>query len=128
MKAAGLVDTLQGEGPFIVFAPTDSAFAVLPRGTVETLLEPENRGQLTKVLTYHVVPARATADTVRSMVRNGGGRHTVTAVSGDRLLLTTDNGRILVTDESGNSAVVIVADVMQSNGVIHVIDTVLLLK
>jgi uncharacterized surface protein with fasciclin (FAS1) repeats len=128
VKAAGLVETLQGEGPFTVFAPTDGAFAQLPQGTVATLLEPQNKDQLTKVLTYHVVPAQATSDAVRAMVQKGGGRHTVTTVSGDRLLLSTDNGRVLVTDESGNTAVVFIADVMQSNGVIHVIDKVLLPK
>lgn len=127
VKAAELVDTLSGEGPFTVFAPTNAAFAKLPEGTVETLLEPENKGQLQSILTYHVVPAKATADAVVRMIENGGGEATVQTAQGGTLTLMLEGGdKVVVEDAKGNIATVTVADVMQSNGVVHVIDTVLL--
>lgn len=128
VKAAGLVETLSGEGPFMVFAPTNEAFAALPEGTVETLLKPENKDQLTKILTYHVVAANATSDAIKKMVADDGGEHPVKTVSGDMLKVTAKDGKIMITDEAGNTATVTIADVKQSNGVIHVIDKVLLPK
>ena len=127
-KAAGLVETLAGEGPFTVFAPTDEAFAKLPEGTVENLLKPENKEQLTKVLLAHVVPAKATSDAAMKMVEDDGGRHNVETASGDTITLATQDGKLVVFDESGGAATVTQADVMQSNGVVHVIDAVLLPK
>ena len=121
---AGLVDTLKSEGPFTVFAPTDSAFAALPAGTVETLLKPENRGQLTKVLTAHVVPGRLTSQDLLGMA--GSGTANLTTVSGDALSVGLRGGMPVVYDESGNVYAISTADVMQSNGVIHVVDGVLL--
>lgn len=126
VKAAGLVETLGGEGPFTVFAPTNEAFEALPEGTVETLLEPENKDQLTKILTYHVVPVEATSAAAMQMIEDDGGKHDVTTVSGDTLTLQMDGEDLVVVDESGNTATVTQADVMQSNGVVHVIDTVLM--
>jgi len=128
VKAAGLVDTLQGEGPFTVFAPTNEAFAALPAGTVDTLLKPENKDKLTKVLTCHVVAAKAMSSDVMSMVKDDGGQHVVDTVGGCKLTLKTDGDKVTVTDENGNIADVTIADVVQSNGVIHVIDKVLLPK
>jgi uncharacterized surface protein with fasciclin (FAS1) repeats len=128
VKAAGLVDTLQGEGPFMVFAPTNAAFAELPKGTVDTLLKPENKDQLVKILTYHVVKANALSDAIRKMVADDGGKHPVKTVSGDQLIVSTVGGKIRLTDENGGTATVTIADVKQSNGVIHVIDKVLLPK
>ena len=128
VKAAGLVDTLAGEGPFTVFAPTNEAFAALPEGTVETLLKPENKDQLTKVLLSHVVPANATAEIAMGMVKDDGGRHNVTTASGDTITLAVQGGKLIVFDESSGAATVTQADVMQSNGVVHVIDKVLLPK
>lgn len=129
VKAAGLVDTLQGEGPFMVFAPTDTAFAKLPDGTVETLLKPENKGQLQKILTYHVVQANAMSDAINQMIADDNGAHPVPTVSGGTLVAKNDaQGNITLTDEQGRTAIVTIADVQQSNGVIHVIDTVLLPK
>lgn len=129
VKAAGLVDTLQGEGPFMVFAPTDEAFAKLPAGTVETLLKPENKAQLQKVLTYHVVQANALSDAINQMIADDNGNHPVPTVAGGKLMAKNDNrGNITLTDENGRTATVTIADVRQSNGVIHVIDTVLLPK
>jgi len=128
VKAAGLVDTLQGEGPFMVFAPIDAAFAELPQGTVDTLLKPENKEQLVKVLTYHVVQANALSDAIKKMVADDGGKHPVKTVSGGELTVTTEGGEIRLTDENGGTATVTIADVKQSNGVIHVIDKVLLPK
>jgi len=128
VKAAGLVETLEGEGPFMVFAPTNAAFAALPKGTVDTLLKPENKEQLVKVLTYHVVQANALSDAIKKMVADDGGKHPVKTVSGDELTVTTEGGNILLTDENGGTATVTIADVKQSNGVIHVIDKVLLPK
>jgi len=129
VKAAGLVDTLQGEGPFMVFAPTDEAFAKLPAGTVETLLKPENKAQLQKVLTYHVVKANALSDAINKMIADDSGNHPVPTVAGGKLMAQNDSkGNITLTDENGRTATVTIADVRQSNGVIHVIDTVLLPK
>lgn len=126
VKAAGLVDTLGSPGPFTVFAPTNDAFSALPDGTVETLLKPENKDQLTHILTYHVVSANATADAAMQMIEDDGGEHKVTTVSGDTLTLRMEGDHIVVVDESGNQAMVTQADVLQSNGVVHVIDKVLM--
>ena len=128
VKAAGLVDTLQGKGPFTVFAPTDAAFAKLPAGTVESLVKPENKDKLTKILTYHVVATNALSDAVRKMVMDDGGKHAIKTVSGDTLTAMVKGEMIMLQDESGQTATVTIADVKQSNGVIHVIDTVLLPK
>ena len=125
-QAAGLVETLAGEGPFTVFAPTNEAFEALPEGTVENLLKPENKDQLTKVLLSHVVPAKATSEAAMGMIKDDGGRHNVETASGDTITLGMDGGNLIVFDESGNAATVVTADVMQSNGVVHVIDKVLL--
>jgi len=128
VKAAGLVDTLQGAGPFTVFAPTNEAFAALPAGTVDTLLKPENKDKLTKILTCHVVAAKAMAADVAAMAKADGGTHKVKTVGGCELSLKAEDGKVTVTDENGNVANVTIADVEQSNGVIHVIDKVLLPK
>ncbi|RJT31363.1 fasciclin domain-containing protein [Mesorhizobium waimense] len=128
VKAAGLVDTLQSAGPFTVFAPTNEAFAALPAGTVETLLKPENKDKLTKVLTCHVIGAKALAADVTKMVNDDGGAHKAKTAGGCELTLKADGGKVTVTDENGNVANVTIADVEQSNGVIHVIDKVLLPK
>lgn len=128
VTAAGLVDTLQGAGPFTVFAPVDAAFAALPAGTVETLLKPENKGQLVKILTCHVVAADAMSKAVKKMVADDGGAHQVKTVGGCMLTLKVKGKKITVTDETGGTATVTVADVKQSNGVIHVINKVLLPK
>jgi uncharacterized surface protein with fasciclin (FAS1) repeats len=127
VKAAGLVDTLEGPGPFTVFAPTNAAFAKLPDGTVATLLKPENKGTLTTVLTYHVVPGRMTAVSLMKAVKDGGGEAHLKTVAGEDLVVKQDGpGKLTVTDAKGDVANVTIADVLQSNGVIHVIDTVLL--
>jgi uncharacterized surface protein with fasciclin (FAS1) repeats len=128
VKAAGLVDTLSGKGPFTVFAPTNEAFAKLPAGTVENLLKPENKATLVKILTCHVVAADATSDVVMKMIKDDGGKHEVTTVGGCKLWLQQDGKKITITDEAGGKANVTIADVKQSNGVIHVIDAVLLPK
>ncbi|QPC86606.1 fasciclin domain-containing protein [Mesorhizobium sp. NBSH29] len=128
VKAAGLVETLQGEGPFTVLAPTNAAFDALPAGTVDTLLKPENKDQLTKVLTCHVIGAKAMSDAITKMVTDDGGMHEAKTVGGCVLKLKSDGGKVTVTDENGNVANVTIADVEQSNGVIHVIDKVLLPK
>ena len=128
VAAAGLVDTLKGAGPFTVFAPTNAAFAALPAGTVENLLKPENKATLVKVLTCHVVGAKAMAADVMSMVKTDGGMHKVKTVGGCELTLKVDGDKVTVTDETGGVANVTIADVAQSNGVIHVIDKVLLPK
>jgi len=128
VKAAGLVETLEGAGPFTVFAPTNEAFAALPAGTVDNLLKPENKAMLVKILTCHVVAAKAMAADVMSMVKADGGQHVVDTVGGCKLTLKTDGDKVTVTDENGNVANVTIADVVQSNGVIHVIDKVLLPK
>ena len=126
VTAAGLVDTLSGEGPFTVFAPTNEAFAALPAGTVDTLLLPENLATLQKVLTCHVLPAAAMSADAMSMIEADGGVHEVTTVGGCVLKLAMDGDTLTVTDEQGGVANVTIADVVQSNGVIHVIDKVLL--
>ena len=126
VKAAGLVDTLQGPGPFTVFAPTNDAFAKLPAGTVDTLLKPENKGQLIQVLTYHVVPGRITAKDLMDMISKGGGKATLKTVEGADLTFEMKDGAIWVWDAKGDAAKITIKNVLQSNGVIHVIDTVLL--
>jgi len=128
VKAAGLVETLQGKGPFTVFAPTNEAFEKLPKGTVETLLKPENKAQLTKVLTCHVVAADAMSKTIEKMIKDDKGTHDVKTVGGCVLKAKESMGKITLTDEMGGVAHVTIADVKQSNGVIHVIDKVLLPK
>jgi uncharacterized surface protein with fasciclin (FAS1) repeats len=128
VKAAGLVDTLSGAGPFTVFAPTNEAFAALPAGTVEGLLKPETKDTLTKILACHVVPAKAMSDAVMKMVKDDGGAHMAKTVGGCMLNLKLDGDKVTVTDENGGVATVTIADVEQSNGVIHVIDKVLLPK
>lgn len=128
LKAAGLVETLNGAGPFTVFAPTNEAFAALPKGTVENLLKPQNKATLTKVLLYHVVPANASAASAMKMVKDEGGAHMAKTVEGGSLTLKTGGGKLTVTDGSGGTATVIQADVSQKNGVVHVIDKVLMPK
>ncbi|WP_407648165.1 fasciclin domain-containing protein [Devosia rhodophyticola] len=126
VKAAGLVDTLSGEGPFTVLAPTNEAFDALPAGTVETLLKPENKEMLSTILACHVIAAKALSTDIVGMVKDDGGEHMVDTVGGCKLTLkTTADGGVTVTDENGTTANVTIADVMQSNGVIHVIDAVL---
>src|SRR5580692_6715687 len=127
VKAAGLVDTLESKGPFTVFAPTNAAFSKLPAGTVETLVKPENKDTLTKILTYHVVPGRLTAPVLMKMVRDGGGTAKLKTVEGEELVVKQAGpAKLTVTDAKGDVSIVTIADVLQSNGVIHVIDTVLL--
>jgi uncharacterized surface protein with fasciclin (FAS1) repeats len=128
VKAAGLVETLSGPGPFTVFAPTNAAFDALPAGTVDTLLKPENKAQLTKVLTYHVVKTSALSDAIKKMVMDDGGKHAVPTASGGKLMAWVKDGDIFLSDETGGVAKVTIADVRQSNGVIHVVDKVLLPK
>lgn len=128
VKAAGLVDTLSGPGPFTVLAPTNAAFDALPAGTVDSLLKPENKDQLVKVLTCHVIAAKAMAGDIMKMVKDDGGMHKVKSVGGCELVLKDEGGKVTVTDENGNVATVTIADVEQSNGVIHVIDKVILPK
>jgi len=124
VKAAGLVDTLMGAGPFTVFAPTNDAFAKLPAGTVETLLKPENQAMLQSVLTYHVVPGRVTASDLMAMIRAGGGTARLTTVQGGTLVARMNGDWVELVDAKGGVAHVTKADVMQSNGVIHVTDSV----
>ncbi len=124
VKAAGLVDTLAGKGPFTLFAPTDAAFAKLPAGTVDTLLKPENKGQLTAVLTYHVVPGRLTAADIVAKIKAGGGRAALTTVQGGTLTASLSGGKVVLTDAKGGTATVTTADLMQSNGIVHVTDAV----
>ena len=128
VTAAGLVETLQGAGPFTVFAPTNDAFGALPVGTVDGLLKPEAKATLTKVLTCHVIAANAMSDAVMKMVDDDGGMHKVKTVGGCELTLKYKDGKVMVEDETGGIATVTIADVAQSNGVIHVIDKVLLPK
>jgi uncharacterized surface protein with fasciclin (FAS1) repeats len=128
VKAAGLVETLQGPGPFTVFAPTDAAFAKLPAGTVEMLVKPENKAKLTKILTCHVVAANAMSPAIAKMIVDDKGTHPVKTVGGCVLQAKMMGDKITLTDENGNIATVTIADVRQSNGVIHVIDTVVLPK
>ncbi len=128
VKAAGLVETLKSAGPFTVFAPTNDAFAKLPAGTVETLLKPENKGALTKVLTYHVVAGRMDAEALSKAIKAGKGKATLKTVSGGTLVASMKGKDIVVTDENGGMATVTIADVYQKNGVIHVINSVALPK
>lgn len=128
VKAAGLVETLQGKGPFTVFAPTNAAFDKLPAGTVETLVKPENKDQLTKILTYHVVAGKYSAKDIMKAIKDGNGKATWKTVSGGTLTGMLDGGKVKLMDEAGNTATVTIADVNQSNGVIHVIDTVVMPK
>ena len=124
VKAAGLVATLQGKGPFTVFAPTNAAFDKLPKGTVETLLQPENLKTLQTILTYHVVAGKMNASDIAKAIKAGNGKATLKTVSGGTLTAWMKGNDLYLTDENGSSAKVTIADVNQSNGVIHVIDTV----
>jgi uncharacterized surface protein with fasciclin (FAS1) repeats len=126
VKAAGLVQTLEGAGPFTVFAPTNDAFAKLPDGTVATLLKPENKQTLTNVLTYHVVPGRLTTKDLRERIKAGGGKAELKTVEGGTLTIEEKNGKLWVIDAKGDTAEITISNVMQSNGVIQVIDTVML--
>ena len=126
VKAAGLVETLQGSGPFTVFAPVNAAFDALPAGTVDTLLKPENKGTLTSVLTYHVIAARLNSKALERMIKQGGGRAILKTVQGGELTATMSGGEINITDAKGNMARITITNVNQSNGVIHVVDRVLL--
>jgi uncharacterized surface protein with fasciclin (FAS1) repeats len=126
VTAAGLVETLQGAGPFTVFAPTNDAFAKLPAGTVDTLLKPENKDTLVKILTCHVVGKAVLAEALQGMIKDDGGKHPVPTLGGCTLQATYEGDAMKLTDEQGNVATVTIADVIQSNGVIHVIDTVML--
>ena len=128
VQAAGLVPTLKGAGPFTVFAPNNAAFAALPAGTVDTLLKPENKPALTKVLTYHVVAGKMDSAALIKAIDAGGGKATLTEVSGGTLTATKSGTTIMLSDESGGMAHVTIPDVVQSNGVIHVVDKVLLPK
>jgi uncharacterized surface protein with fasciclin (FAS1) repeats len=126
VKAAGLVETLMTPGPFTVLAPTNAAFAALPAGTVETLLKPENKATLVKILTCHVIAGKALSTAITKMAKDDGGVHEVKTVGGCVLKLSAKGGKVTITDEKGGVAKVTIADVIQSNGVIHVIDKVLL--
>jgi uncharacterized surface protein with fasciclin (FAS1) repeats len=128
VKAADLVTTLKGKGPFTVFAPTNAAFGKLPAGTVENLLKPENKAQLAKILTYHVVIGNLDAAAVVAAIKSGNGKAVVSTVSGGKLTVTLDKDKVKLTDEAGNSAYVTATDLKGSNGVIHVIDSVVLPK
>ncbi|MBO0799159.1 MAG: fasciclin domain-containing protein [Blastocatellia bacterium] len=126
VKAAGLVETLQGPGPFTVFAPVNAAFGALPKGTVENLLKPENKAQLTSILTYHVVAGRYSAAALQKMIKQNGGKATLKTVQGEDLTATSNGNVITITDAKGGSAKITITNVNQSNGVIHVIDRVLI--
>lgn len=126
VKAAGLVETLSGKGPFTVFAPTNEAFAKLPAGTVDSLVKPENKATLTKILTYHVVSGRITAQQIAAMAARHHGTATLTTVEGDNLMFRKNGGGWWVIDSKGGKARIAIANVMQSNGVIHVVDSVLM--
>ncbi len=128
VKAAGLVETLESAGPFTVFAPTNEAFNMLPKGTVETLLKPENKAKLTAVLTYHVVPGKLSSMDLMKMVKDNNGKATLKTVEGENLYIWMKGKNLMVTDASGGMAKITIADVNQSNGVIHVVDKVLLPK
>ena len=128
VKAAGLVETLKGPGPFTVFAPTNAAFAALPAGTVDTLLKPENKAMLSGILTYHVVAGKVDAAALTKLIKDGTGTASIKTVAGGTLTAKTAGGKVMITDEKGGSATVTIADVNQSNGVIHVVDKVLLPK
>ena len=128
VKAAGLVDTLSGAGPFTVFAPTNDAFKKLPAGTVDSLLKPENKGTLTKVLTYHVVAGKWDSAAIAKMIADAGGKAEIKTVEGGRLWASMKGKDLILTDEKGGWSKVTIADVYQSNGVIHVVDTVVMPK
>lgn len=128
VKAAGLVDTLKGAGPFTVFAPTNEAFEKLPDGTVDTLLKPENKDKLKGVLTYHVVAGKEDAASIAKAIEAGNGKATLKTVQGENLTASMDGTDVIITDAKGGKSKVTIADVMQSNGVIHVVDTVLMPK
>ena len=128
VKAAGLVETLQGNGPFTVFAPTNDAFAMLPAGTVETLVKPENKTKLTGILTYHVVAGRLDSKELSKWISKGKGKTEITTVAGGKLWVMMEGSQIVIKDENGRKATVTIADVYQSNGVIHVINQVVLPK
>lgn len=126
VKAADLVETLSGPGPFTVFAPTDAAFAKLPAGTVETLVKPENKATLASILTYHVLPGKLMSTDIAAAIKAGGGKAMVTTVNGGQLTASMMGGKLMLTDAKGGMSMVSMADVKQSNGVVHVIDTVVL--
>jgi len=127
VKAAGLVDTLEGPGPFTVFAPTNEAFAKLPAGTVDTLVKPENKDTLTKILTYHVVAGRLSAQDLKMKIKEGNGSAELTTVEGGKLWVSLHDGKhLMLKDEKGDTAMITIPNVFQSNGVIQVIDTVLM--
>ncbi len=126
VKAAGLVDTLQGPGPFTVFAPTNKAFDKLPKGTVETLLKPENKAKLAAVLTYHVVPGRLSAKDLMEAAKRDGGQTKIKTVEGEELTIASKGNTLTVWDSKGNTSTITIQNVFQSNGVIHVVDSVLL--
>lgn len=128
VQAAGLVETLQSDGPFTVFAPTNSAFEKLPAGTVETLVKPENKNTLTNILTYHVVAGKMGSKEIAEAIKKGNGKATLKTVSGGELTAWMKGKDLYISDESGNQSKVTISDVFQSNGVIHVIDTVVLPK
>lgn len=126
VKAAGLVETLKSAGPFTVFAPTNEAFNKLPAGTVETVLKPENKDMLTKILTYHVVAGKMDSKAIAKAIKAGNGKAELTTVAGGKLWASMDGDKLILTDEKGGTATVTIANVMQKNGVIHVIDSVLM--
>ena len=126
LKTAGLVKTLEGDGPFTVFAPTNSAFAKLPEGTVATLLKPQNKNKLSTVLTYHVVAGRFTAKDVINAIKNSNGKFEIETVSGDKLIASLESDTVLLTDENGNKSAILKTDLDASNGIAHVIDSVVL--
>ncbi|HET8839335.1 MAG TPA: fasciclin domain-containing protein [Flavobacteriaceae bacterium] len=128
VKAAGLVETLKGEGPFTVFAPVNDAFAALPKGTVEKLLQPENKELLQNILTYHVVMGNFSSSDIVKMIKEMGGKAELETVNGETLTAWMEDSKVMLTDEMGNTATVTIADVNQSNGVIHVIDAVFMPK
>jgi len=128
VKAAGLVDTLKSAGPFTVFAPTNAAFAALPAGTVDTLLKPENKSMLSGILTYHVVAGKFDAAAISKMIADGKGMSSIKTVAGGTLVAKAAGGKVTLTDEKGGVSTVTIADVYQSNGVIHVVDKVMLPK
>ena len=128
VKAAGLVETLSGDGPFTVFAPTNDAFSTLPAGTIPTLLKPESKGTLTSILTYHVVSGKFDAAAVVAAIKANNGAFTVTTVQGGKLIASLDGGNVMLKDENGNMAKVVIADVKASNGIIHAIDGVVMPK
>ena len=126
VKAAGLVETLSGAGPFTVFAPTNAAFDKLPKGTVETLVKPENKKTLTGILTYHVVSGKLGSKELADLIKAGGGKAELTTVNGEKLTVKMDGKKVVLTDAKGGKSTVTIADVFQSNGVIHVVDTVVM--